>query len=262
MMGPGLARVLERLYLTGLTERLMLNPPDLRVLMEQAKWLMPASILGFLGMHADRLVLASFISVHDFGLYAIAFMLASSAQTVAMVVTTNAAFPTFSEVVRSRPAELPAVLTRFVRLFDVVFVTLFAALAVSGDAVVDLLYDDRYREAGWMLQILAIGLIGVRCQITEQVYLAEARPQYTAASQACRLVAMVVGIYAGYRVDALRGALIGLTLSQFSAWPLAYYYQVRNGLFRWHRELLLLPAIVVGGGLGWGIDAMLRWLHP
>jgi O-antigen/teichoic acid export membrane protein len=258
LTAPLLARVMERLLLPGVPERFLLQKDALTELMTQAKWLLPASILGFLALHADRLVLAGLNTTHDFGLYSIAYMLSSTAQSVAMVVAANVAFPAFSEVVRNRPEQLRNTITKFTWIFDALFITLFCALTVSSNTVVSLLYDARYQNVGWMLGILALGLLGLRSQLVEQCYLAHGRPQFTAATQACRLGVMVIGIYIGHRLGGLYGTLIGISLSQYAGWPIAYWYRIRHGLFSWRSEALFLPAAAAGTGLGWVFNALVH----
>lgn len=248
-----LARILERRLLKGPPERFEMDRDALNELLGQAKWLMPASALAFMAMHADRLILGGLIDAHTYGLYAIAYMLAGTATSVANVMVTNIAFPALSEVARTRPHDMAKVLERFIWLFDAIFVTGFVALSMCGELVVDILYDERYTEVGWMLGILALGGIGFRSQLMEQCYLAQARPHYTAMAQVCRLTMMVSSIYIGNRLDGLHGVLIGLAISQGAGLPLAYYYRIRNGLYTLRSDALLVPAIAVGVAAGWGL---------
>lgn len=241
--------LLERLPMRWCWERQALD--ELR---DMARWVMPASVLGLLALHGERLVLAGLLGTHDFGLYSVAFLLAGAVQTVSGLLGLRVVFPTLSEVARERPADLERILSRFQVLFDLLVVTVFTALAIAGPAVVALLYDARYQAAGGMLAILALGGISQRALVIEQCYLALGQANYTAAAQLMRSLVLVPAILVGFRLWGVQGALAGVALAQFAGLPVGYWFKWRHGLLSWRAEAGLLPALVAGGLLGSGVS--------
>ena len=68
-------------------------------------------------------------------------------------------------------------------------------LAATGQLVVDdVLYDRRYAEAGWMLQILAVSLVWARLDANRQLYLALGQPKYVAFLNFARFVSVFRGL--------------------------------------------------------------------
>ena len=83
---------------------------------------------------------------------------------------------------------------------------------VSGQSLIALLYDPRYREAGWMLEVLAVALLTVPFQISVQCYMALGKPRLHSHILAIRLVALVMALPIGSYFFGLSGALWGLCI--------------------------------------------------
>lgn len=252
-----LAVILQRRWLSGPPERLMMEPAARRELLGQARWIMPATALGFLGMHADRMILGGLVDATSFGLYTIAYTLATMPWSLLQTVGGKAIFPALSETVRERPTELPRVFMRIQRLFDLALVSSMVALAVCAESLVHLLYDARYVHVGPLLSILALGFIGGRNQVVEECYISNGHPQYTLMAQSCRVIALFLSLWFGFHWAGLQGAVVGVALSQFAAWPLAYWYRWRHGLLSWRADIWLIPAALGGALIGYGLNMAL-----
>jgi O-antigen/teichoic acid export membrane protein len=137
-----------------------------------------------------------------------------------------------------------------------------SALITAGPALVAVIYDPRYRDAGWMLSILAAGSIGLRYQVVEQSYQAFGMPKFLTLANCLRLVALIAGVLLGQRVGGLHGALVGVALAQFAAWPLAIWFKARNSALTWKAEAVFPPALILGLGAGWCVASGLAWMLP
>src|SRR4029434_3703942 len=123
-------------------------------------------------------------------------------------------------------------------------------LMMSGQSLIGLLYDPRYREAGWILEVLAVALLTVPFQISIQSYMALGKPRLYSNILAIRLVALVLALPIGSYFFGLSGALWGLVFSQFLSVPITILYNIRYGLFDLRRELFSLPMVFVGMAAG------------
>jgi hypothetical protein len=115
---------------------------------------------------------------------------------------------------------------------------------------VAVLYDHRYAEAGWMLQVLSAALLVAPFAVAAQAYLAIGMPQLHSRILAIRLCGLVIGLPIGFHFFGLRGALWGAVLSQFPTLPMFILYNVKSGLFGLRREMARLFAALVGMGVG------------
>ena len=123
------------------------------------KWIFVGTILGFIVTRLDRLVLGKFMTMSDLGVYSIAFMFANVMPDVTRTIAAKVLFPVYSETARNNPETLRKRTYKIRKYLMLVTLPPCILLAAGGDLLIDFLYDDRYVEAGWMLQVLAAGAI-------------------------------------------------------------------------------------------------------
>lgn len=259
---------LGQITLPGHRERLRIVPDAAAELLGNGKWIMLASILGFAAVNGDRLLLGGLIDSRSFGLYTVAFMLVNVLQVVASTLCINVAYPAIAEVYRGRPHDFARTLQKFQWLYDGLVTFLAAILMAAGPSIIRVLYDSRYQGAGWIMVVLSLGAVGLRYQLVEQSYQATGRPQYITLANLIRMVALVLGIFIGQRFWGVQGAIVGIALSQYSTWPLVWWFKATHGAFTWKSEAMLLPALVGGGTIGWLLSLLIthflpaHFLHP
>jgi len=250
------------LMLPGHREKLRMVPDAVAELMGHGKWILMSSMLGFAAINGDRLLLGGMIDKRSFGLYSVAFMLVNTLQVVANTLCTSVAYPAIAEVHRERPHDLGATLQKFQWLYDGLVVLLAAIMMTAGPAIIHVLYDVRYRDAGWIMVVLAIGAVGLRYQLVEQCYQATGEPKYITFANLIRLIALGLGIVVGNHYWRTTGAICGIALSQFAAWPLAWWFKAKHHVLTWRSEMMLAPALLAGTSIGWLISTGLAWLLP
>jgi len=253
---------LGHVALPGHREKFRLVPSATAELLGNGKWIFLSSMLGFAAINGDRLLLGGLIDKHDFGLYTVAFMLVNMLQVVASTLCVNVAYPAVAEVFRDRPRDLARTLGKFQWLYDGIVVFLAGLLMTAGPAIIHVLYDARYQGAGWIMVVLAVGAIGLRYQVTEQAYQAMGHPQFVTLASFIRLVALGLGILVGHHFWGVVGAVAGIALSQYAAWPLAWWFSARHGAFTWRSEAVFIPAVAGGALVGWLASLALAWLLP
>jgi O-antigen/teichoic acid export membrane protein len=121
---------------------------------------------------------------------------------------------------------------------------------VTGSSIVALLYDSRYAEAGWILQILAVSIFELRYRLSGECFMAMGKPRLITYLIILDLVLLyVLGVLA-FSNYGFKGAVWALSISAIATIPLNLYYQNKYGVLDWKRELIALPLLLVGYGLG------------
>lgn len=251
--------LLTHWWLPGERDRFRWHRESLDEMMGFGRWIFLSSIIGFMASSGDRLVLGWLISTHNMAFYAIAYLLINAFQLVFLKLLSSVAFPAISEVVKQRPEQLPQTYARFQQVADLVLLTSAGFLMAAGPAIVDVLYSDQYRDSGWMLSVLAVGLIGMRYQVIEQCYMSVGRPSLMTLANALRIVALFAGMYVGFKLNGLPGAIWGVAASQFAGWPVAWYFQRQKGMSLWAGARWAVPALILGWGLGSAADGLVHW---
>ncbi|MEY2688436.1 MAG: hypothetical protein RL375_2634 [Pseudomonadota bacterium] len=218
------------------------------------RWIFLSSIVGFLAAQGEKLLLAGSLVASSFGVFSIASTLLAALSGVFSSLNAHVVFAGLSRADRADPDSSARLYQRLQRLVDIALGLVAGLLFGVGHRVVDLLYDERYAAAGWMLQLLAPGLLALRQQVAEQLMFARGQPAWVTANNALRIMALLVAVPLGLSLGGERGAVLGVMLSQFASWPLSMWFRYREGLLGWRSEQWWLLALVGGLGLGWGLD--------
>jgi len=198
---------------------------------------------GFIGTNADRLILPKLISTEVLGIYAIAFTMWLMPRLLLLQVGNRVIYPAMSQKVDMERSAYRALIGRYrqkVLLLSVLFVAPGIALA---DVVIEVLYDDRYRQAGWMLGVLMCGLWPfVLSLTTEWTLLSIGKPKYHFWANVARILPLTVGSVLAYQWFGLLGFIVVI-----AAGPLMRYLGLCVGLAR--EKLLLVRQDLISTGL-------------
>jgi len=246
--------VLSHVMIQGERDHFGWDKEALAELAQFGRWVMFASWMGFFAGSGDRLLLSGLIDARNMGLYAIAFLLVNVVQMVFSMLIGSVVFPAVSEVNRDRPHDLPSTYQKFQRLCDVLLGGFAGALALAGPSVVALMYDQRYHGAHTMLQILCVGVVGMRFQVMEQIYMALGRPALMTLANALRIATLFVAVPLGYHWWGVTGAVWGVAASQFAGWPVALWFRHKEKFSGFGADLFLIPSLAAGGALGFGLS--------
>jgi len=238
--------LLSHVWLPGTANQWRWQKEAISEIFHFGKWIFLSSIFGFLVNSGDRLLLGGLINTTELGVYVIAFLIFSSVDQVLAKIMGDVAYPALSEVARERPADLKATYYRFHSVLASFTFFCAGVLIIAGHSLIDLLYDDRYAQAGWMLEILAIGLLTLPFRIATQCFMALGMPSLLTYTIAVRLVTLFLVTPIGFHFFGLPGALYGILISHFSYVPIIVFFQVKHGLFNMRSELLPLPLLMAG----------------
>lgn len=251
VVGTLVKTAMTHLAMPGPANRFEWDAAVFREIFQFGKWAMVSSSLTWMLTNGDRLLLGSLVDAHVMGLYSIAFMLVYALQAGLLRLGGHALLPALSEVARERPDELRGTLYRGRSALDFVCLVSAGALLMLGDSIVGLLYDSRYREAGWMLSTLSLTLIATRLNIFDQALIATGRMKLLSKLNAIRIISLYVLIPLGYHWFGTRGAVSAVAASSLVNSMASLAIQARVGLLDLRREFLSVPLFVGGVGLGW-----------
>lgn len=160
MVAGGLVWSLTRMVLSyailpGIRHRFLLEPAARRSLFEFGRWVFLSSLLTFLAAQSDRLAFGKLIPLELFGVYAVASMLAALPTQIVLRLGSAVIFPAFSRI--AGRSDFGSIFARVRFPLHLCGAAVVGVTIASGPFLIRVLYDSRYREAGWMLQYLAAG---------------------------------------------------------------------------------------------------------
>jgi O-antigen/teichoic acid export membrane protein len=258
LVASGARTLMSHFYLPGKSARPCWDAASAREIIGFGKWIFVSSIIGFLAANGEKLILGGTLSTLNFGVFSIASTLLAAAIAVYGSLNAHVIFSSLSLAHRSNKEEVARVYTRVQQLADAFLAFFAGATCTAGQWAVWLLYDNRYHDAGWMLQWLGLTLLAIRHQVIEQYMFARGQPAWVSANNVLRTLGLFVLVPAGYRVAGSQGAIAGVVLSQFASWPLSLWFKHRHGLLTWGSEAVWPPVLALGMATGWLIDLGLR----
>jgi O-antigen/teichoic acid export membrane protein len=259
-LGASFAKaVLSHIWLKGDPNRWQWDWSAFSEIFGFGKWIFVSSILGFLVANSDRLLLGGLVSATALGIFTIAFMFANSVDMIMARVVAAVAFPALSEIARERHQDIKRGYYKFHTAVAAISYLCAGLLVTSGHVLIDVLYDHRYADAGWMLEVLAVGLFAVPFQVATQCYLALGLPQIQSRVLVVRLVVLVLALPAGFYGWGLAGALWGIVASQLTPLIIVFISNAKLGLLDLRRELVLLTVIPLGLLLGVFLSRLINY---
>jgi O-antigen/teichoic acid export membrane protein len=252
--------LLSHVWLPGVANRWQWDREAFDEIIIFGKWIFLSTVLYFFVSNGDRIVLGALIDASSLGTYAIAFLIFSSVDQVLTKIIVDVSFPALSEVARLRSAKLTEAYYKFHAIIASFTYFCCGILMVSGQSIIGLLYDGRYQQAGWILEILAIALLTLPFRIATQCFLALGLAKVYFHLHTIRMITLFIALPLGFHLGGLAGATWGIVFSYFSNLPLIVFYAARLGLFNIRKELIALSVLTVGVISGEVLNATITFI--
>ena len=205
---------LSHIWLSGIKNRFCWDKSAVNQLFRFGRWILISTALTFFARQIDRLLLGALMGVANLGIYSIAALFRESMGSAIQALGGKVLFPSYSEIVRTGDSARLYKTLRKTRIAIISAMWLGAILlALFGSELIHILYDERYSDASWMLEILALsGLFGCLSLSYQNVFLAKGKSNYITFLLIYQLSVQVLAISLGHYLGGLQGIIIGLSL--------------------------------------------------
>lgn len=216
------------------------------------RWILFSSALTFLSVEGARLLIGSMLDLRQLALFTLASTLSLIFWQAMQQMAGRVFFPAYSEIHRANPKNLKNLLYK-VRLTLIFPSWLLAVTFVFlGSQIMEILYDDRYRESGVMLEQLAAGsLVACVWGSYSGVLLALGKVATMTALTAIQIACQFSMMFIGYRYAGSSGLVMGVAAANWIVYPFYAFALSRNGLCQPHLDLSLLAVSVFIVLLAW-----------
>lgn len=233
--------ILSHIALEGEQNRFHWEQEAFKALHRFGRWIFFSTALTFLAGQSDRLILGRLLDVRFLGVYTIALMLSRSVSELINQTASRVLFPSYAELLRERPERLDSTLRKTRLLMIAVSWGASLVLIIFGKDLIGFLYDDRYADAGWMLQIFAItALVAVLGQTYDSVLLAKGKTLFIAALLAIQISVQVTAMFLGAHWGGEHGLIVGLMCISWIMYPFQAICFARLSLWQPEVDLPLI----------------------
>jgi O-antigen/teichoic acid export membrane protein len=251
--------LVSHMLLPGVGMKLVWDRDSVRAIVHFGKWIFLSAAVMYVSRSADKFWLAKLLGsgtnesagMARLQVYYIAMMLSEVALGLGTQITYNVLFPAYSRVVPQGLERLRSVYYRSRLRLDVLCVMATGAIGAAAPWIVNLLYDDRYADARWMLRALsvraAMWCVLVPC---ESLLFGLGFSRYSFWRNVARAVWVTVGVPVGWWLGGITGVIAVMAATElpvlFVLWPAA----IRHKVFSWSGELRSVAFFAAGFGLG------------
>ncbi|MBM3288881.1 MAG: hypothetical protein FJY92_01895 [Candidatus Hydrogenedentes bacterium] len=194
------------------------------------KWIFFSTAFWFVSSRGDQAILGWYLTDKaEFGQYFIAAMLSGALANGVYTIASRVLFPVYARVAEDAPGSLRAQTLRMRGALIALTVPPACVLAIWGREIVQLLYRrPEYYDAGWMLQIVAVGTVGAVVTSTiGPVLLARGDSYRFMIVQVSRATIMCVtmiacgaiGGWTGIEKGTQIGLIVGVALPEYIVYP-------------------------------------------
>lgn len=204
------------------------DPESVSLIFNFGKWILVSSAITFFSLQGDKVIMAKWMTASELGIYSVAAGFALILDTALSAINGKVLLPVFSEIKKNGRDFFVKQHRRAKRLMLMLSVPILLFFGVFGAWLIEVLYDDRYSEAGWMLQLLALGgIFNTLAQSIGPVMLAYGDSKGHMNLQIIKVGLLGVCTYFGGKYLGVTGLLVGLVVSHVLFYP-ALFFAVRK----------------------------------
>ena len=217
--------ILSHIWLGEIRNKLYWDRDAANSLFRFGRWILASTALTFFAKQIDRLLLGFYLGTATLGIYSIAAMFKDTANASIQMLGSKVLFPSYSELVRTGDNKRLYNAQKKIRLIMIAGSWSVSILLIFlGPVIINYLYDERYRDAVWMIQILPLGtLVGVLSLTYQNMYLAKGRSDFITLILMVQLILQSFVIIIGYYYFKLFGVIIGLAMIGWLIYPINAY---------------------------------------
>jgi O-antigen/teichoic acid export membrane protein len=209
-------------------------------------------------MQSDRLIFGKLVPVATLGIYSIAQIWATAPSGVLGHVIMSVIFPVLARL-RNRGQPIGPAMHKLRVPVLIAAGFMVSCLVSGGPALIGTLYDSRALDAGWMVQLLAVGIIfGVFENLNTQATLALGHANWSALSNAAKVAGMFVLIPVGWTLYGFPGAIAGFAASDALKYVVSSIGTARHRVAAFPQDLGIFAAIAASSALGLAVARAAR----
>lgn len=246
IFGTAVKTVMSYFLVPGRLNHLRLTDKYVHEIIRFGKWIILSSISGFFLSQGDRLLLGGLVGPETLGIYTIAYFLASSIYLALNRLTQSVFLPALSNKARNNSQQLIDAYFKIRKHTDIISFFVAGALFVSGQEIINLMYDNRYEDAGWMLEILGFSTIGIAVVVIEQVFLAIGKSKWMSMLSIIQLTILYIGLPICYYHYNLYGAIWLISISFAPKYLISLLFLKNIKMLSLKQEFKYFPLLAIG----------------
>ena len=207
------ALIATHIFYPGPTMKLIWDTDITNRLWNFGKFLMGSSIFTFVARSADRFILAGLLGPTTFSLYAISLIWIEAGTMLIERLANHVGFPAMSEVIRTRPYDLPRLFRKFQNFIDILCLSSFFLTFFLSSLVIDFLYSGEFENVGSYLTVLSVSFLILRFEMFNTLILNLGNSYSIMIISSIRAIAVCILVPTSLKFLGFTGALLAVALT-------------------------------------------------
>jgi O-antigen/teichoic acid export membrane protein len=230
--------------------RLVIEREAARELLSFGLWILFSTAMMFLASQSDRILLGKLFSMGWLGVYGVAVGLAELPKQVLAYLNGKVIYPLIMKYAHLSRLELKEKMRKPRGRLLLALAAFLAVFVSFSDLAVNILYDQRYHAATWILPILAIGMWPLIMRYSnEGCLLAIGKPKYSAFGNLSKFIYLVAALPLGKALGGDVAVVVAVALSELSAYAIQSFGLVKERLSLLKQDGIMTAAFVLATGL-------------
>ena len=254
--------VLSHVAIPGRRDRFRWDKAAAREIMNLGGWIFISTVLTFLAMRIDILLLGKLVPKAMLGVYNIASGLSGLPQMAGSQIIGWVLLPALASAYRRNHEALASTFARARSAIMPAGGFICLGVALGSPVLFYALFDVRYRDAAWMTPILMLGAwFNFLQEASSRALQAMGTARPLAAANASKLVATVIGCEVGYWLFGVPGFILGAAMGALAGHAVTVAMLVRAGMPAGRSDVgyTVVGVLLATFGVGAPI-ALERWL--
>jgi O-antigen/teichoic acid export membrane protein len=224
-------------YLDSHVHKIKLEKKYTKSIITYGKWIFITSIITFLSLQLDKILLGKLVGMEMLGIFTIAYTIAQLPIVLYNTISYKVLLPLYSNYQNITYEEMKANTYKMRLLINYSLLPISLTFMLYGDVIVNFLYDARYSNAGWILQIISLGM-ALEMSVNAGPYLqARAKNNIYAYLNMVRVILLFISILVGYKYFSSDGAIIGITISTVIFLIIRAIVDNKYNMFLWRIDI-------------------------
>lgn len=235
------------------SNKLRFNRQYIREIFGFGRWVFVSSAFYFFSKQSDRFLLGYLAGLKFLGVYSVAAQIIDAVEGLITKLHHTIFYPALSQInVSEDRAKLRKVYYKLRLYHDLVGFSVLGGIASLSPTIIDFFYDDRYQQAGWIMQYLfcklALFSLFTPC---ETCLIALGQAHYAGMRNGIKMFSVLLGMPIGWHYAELEGVLFALIIAELTAILCFWPAMARTRILTIRREFIPLIMFAIGGGCGY-----------
>lgn len=260
LLGAALKTAFSYILFENTIRKIRLNRSVAIELWNFAKFVIWTSVVTIVLSQLDRILIGRNFSLELMGVYSIAVNLTTAAGVFVFSYFDRVFFPEISKIIRENKHDLCYKYYQIQSKISPILAFCCAAGISLGPLLINILYDDRYQQAGHFVSLLMIGpLLLTICAGAERCMVASGYIEAELKCQIIRILWIFSTVFVAFQHFGIVGIILSFSTMNFLPKIYLIYRLKQIGVFSARHEFILILMACLGFLFGKGISLIFQF---